>query len=730
MFDAFLVKFSHSGQRLWATYFGGDSLDVAEGVAADNVWHHIYIMGYTASRRGIASDSAWQRNYGLGYFDAFLAKFDQLGHRLWSTYYGGPDAHSGIGGEYIFNAAIDEKLHDIYITGVVSSRDSIVSAGAHQTIFGGEFDAVLAKFTPEGKRDWATYYGGDDFDGAYGITLDPSGYITIGGYTQSDNSNQFLQEIIATEGAFQETKNGLSDAFLVRFNLRGTRQWGTYYGGSDDEIVTGTAADNFKNVYVVGYTSSDNNIATSGAHQTTRSGGKDGFLAKFTPSGQRLWGSYYGGTRYDEITAAYCDSHNFLAFVGETFSKENISTSGSYQPNFIGRDTTYTMTDPQTGEQIDITELMSDGFIVYFDSTGNRIWGTYIGGWDTDKPLTVAYDYNDNLLIGGNTMSTSLIGTPGSFKPNYTDGTDAFLMKFGEFLRIVDISTPICLGNRIDIKFETGTKFNSGNVFTAQLSDSTGNFNNPINIGTLNGTGDGVIKATLPKNISPTSGYRIRVISSNPAKISKDNGYNLTINPLPKPNITGNNPACSRQHLIYLAETDSVTTNHWYVRNGEILSDSTLDFVIISWYDVSQGSLKVIQTNSITGCVDSSQIDVSINISPEPKIIGEEEVMAYSMQQYRAPSNSKYNYYWEVTGGTITSNNTSTSIEVEWGKPGVGTVKLINTHKTTGCIDSAVMNIAINAIPIKIYGEKTVCALSEQQYYVCLLYTSPSPRDS
>jgi len=718
LFDAFLVKFSHSGQRLWATYFGGDSLDVAEGVAADNVWHHIYIMGYTASRHGIASDSAWQTNYGLGYFDAFLAKFDQLGHRIWSTYYGGPDAHAGIGGEYIYNAAIDERLHDVYITGVVSSRDSIASAGAHQTIFGGEFDALLAKFTPDGKRDWATYYGGDEFDGAYGITLDPSGYITIGGYTASDNSNQFLEEIIATEGAFQETKNGSSDAFLARFNLRGTRQWGTYYGGSDEEIVTGTAADKYKNIYIVGKTSSDNNIATNGAHQTTRSGSKDAFLGKFRPNGERIWGTYYGGVRYDEATAAYCDSYGFVAFVGETFSKENISTPGSFQEDFIGRDTTYTVIDPETQKSSEITELMSDGFIAYFDTTGQRVWGTYFGGWDTDRPESIAYDYNDNLLIGGYTASESLIATQGSFQPNYAGGTDAFLMKFGEFLRIIDVSTPICLGNRIDISFETGTQFNSGNIFTAQLSDSTGDFSNPLNIGTLAGTGDGVIEATLPSNIEPTTGYRIRVISSNPAKISKDNGYDITINPLPKPEIIGNNPACSREHLIYTAETDSNTTNHWFVHNGEILSDSTLDFVIISWYNVSQGNLKVIQTNNVTGCVDSVQIDVDINISPEPRIIGEEEVMAYSKEEYHSVSNAKWDYYWEVSGGNIISNNTGSVIEVEWGGPGVGMVKIINTHKTTGCIDSAVMNIAINAIPIKIYGEKSVCALSEHQYYI------------
>jgi coenzyme F420-reducing hydrogenase alpha subunit len=68
----------------------------------------------------------------------------------------------------------------------------------------------------------------------------------------------------------------LSDAYKHR----------TYYMGT---------VDNNNNVYVAGITRSGNAIATLGAHQTVIGGNTDAFVVKFTSSGDRIWGTYYGG---------------------------------------------------------------------------------------------------------------------------------------------------------------------------------------------------------------------------------------------------------------------------------------------------------------------------------------------------------------------------------------------------------------------------------------------------
>ncbi len=71
--------------------------------------------------------------------------------------------------------------------------------------------------------------------------------------------------------------------------------------------------------------------------------------------------------------------------------------------------------------------------------------------------------------------------------------------------------------------------YNPDNIFTAQLSDSSGNFANPVLIGSVSATSSDSIQATIPNNIRPGSAYRIRVVSSSPAITGSDNGFNLTI---------------------------------------------------------------------------------------------------------------------------------------------------------------------------------------------------------
>ena len=85
------------------------------------------------------------------------------------------------------------------------------------------------------------------------------------------------------------------------------------------------------------------------------------------------------------------------------------------------------------------------------------------------------------------------------------------------------------VGANVSVSF-SAPGFNAGNVFTAQLSDATGSFANPVNIGTLLGNTSGLILATIPAGIATGSGYRIRVISSNPVVTGTDNGLNLIIN--------------------------------------------------------------------------------------------------------------------------------------------------------------------------------------------------------
>ena len=126
-----------------------------------------------------------------------------------------------------------------------------------------------------------------------------------------------------------------NDAFLVKFNSSGVRQWGTYYGGAGTDRSYSCATDISGNIYFSGLTGSNFGIVTTGAHQTTRRN-FDVFLVKFNSSGVRQWGTYYGGTGWEEGWSCATDSSGNIYLAGQTGSTSGIATTGAHQTTFGG----------------------------------------------------------------------------------------------------------------------------------------------------------------------------------------------------------------------------------------------------------------------------------------------------------------------------------------------------------------------------------------------------------
>jgi len=90
--------------------------------------------------------------------------------------------------------------------------------------------------------------------------------------------------------------------------------------------------------------------------------------------------------------------------------------------------------------------------------------------------------------------------------------------------------SPFCPEAIVNVPFTSSGTLNTGNIYTAQLSDKKGHFTAPIAIGTLNSTGgSGTIMAAMPSTSQAGTKYRVRVTSSNPAVTGTDNGANLQL---------------------------------------------------------------------------------------------------------------------------------------------------------------------------------------------------------
>ncbi|MDQ6845767.1 MAG: T9SS type A sorting domain-containing protein [Bacteroidota bacterium] len=108
---------------------------------------------------------------------------------------------------------------------------------------------------------------------------------------------------------------------------------------------------------------------------------------------------------------------------------------------------------------------------------------------------------------------------------------------------VVPATLTPCPSGSLTITGKATGVFNSGNIFTAQLSSASGSFASPVNIGTVTANPIGLsqpvsINATLPFPLSNGTGYRVRIIASSPGVTGLDNGQDITIN---KPNLGADN---------------------------------------------------------------------------------------------------------------------------------------------------------------------------------------------
>lgn len=327
--------------------------------------------------------------------------------RVWGSYYGN-SYDKGLD-------CVTDKFGDVYFSGSTSAVTSsiIATVGAHQTVIGGVNsgeDAFLAKFTPGGVRIWATYYGGVDVEAAEACAVDTFANVFICGTTRFISTSG-----IASPGAHQTVfGGGIRDAFIVKFNSAGVRQWGTYYGGNDDDYGRDCSTDKAGNVYMCGSAESTNTIslATAGAHQSAFGGAEDGFLVKFDPNGVRQWGTYYGGPYRDVGYSCATDTAGQVYLSGAANSVSGIATAGALQTS-----------PPPLGNSL--------GYLAKFDAAGQRLWGTYYGGAQ-DECYSVASSRFGYIYVSGSAGNTpALLTTAGCYQPVHGGGgRDGFLAKF------------------------------------------------------------------------------------------------------------------------------------------------------------------------------------------------------------------------------------------------------------------------------------------------------------
>jgi hypothetical protein len=277
----------------------------------------------------------------------------------------------------------------------------------------------------------------------------------------------------------------------------------SYLGGSANDLASAVAADASGNVFVAGITSSAD-FPTQGPYQTDQTA-DDAFVIKLSADGQTLvYGTYLGGSSFDEAYGLAVDSKGDAYVVGVTEST-NFPTVNAFQSD----------------------QPFPDGFVAKLNSQGNDlIYSTYLGGSSFDEVYGVAVDGNGYAVVAGGTSSSNF-PTKNPFLSDQT-GDDAFVTRMGQFGDSLVYSTYFG-GNHIDAAYAL-TLDGSGNVYiTGHTRSSDLPFVSPFQgyqanwdayVAKISVAGDSVLYGTYLGGAAGDVGYGVAVDGAGQAYVT------------------------------------------------------------------------------------------------------------------------------------------------------------------------------------------------------------------
>ena len=188
---------------------------------AEDAHGGVYVAGTT--------DGALEENQRTGTTDAYLAKYDRTGNKLYTIQYGAE--HAQTQGQ----SMATDAAGDVYVAGWTSGvLDGQTPAGSR--------DAFLSRFDPSGRRlrTWLLGTGGGE-TACTAVATDADGDVFLTGWTTG-----------SLDGRPRAT--GTSDAFVARFDASGGLGFVRQFGVADGETRGQAIAVGPDGVYITGWT--------------------------------------------------------------------------------------------------------------------------------------------------------------------------------------------------------------------------------------------------------------------------------------------------------------------------------------------------------------------------------------------------------------------------------------------------------------------------------------------
>jgi hypothetical protein len=445
----------------FSTLFSGNGLELSWGLDVDRNGSS-YITGITGSTDFNTTPGANDTTYNGGYLDGYVIKFNKKGSALeYATFIGGTnwDNSRGISTDIFGN---------VYITGDTNSSNFPITSGAYDITFNGNKDVFISKLNWNGSDLlYSTFIGGTDYETGYEVVVDFNCTAYVAGHVISN-------DFPTTNNAYDRGHNGYSDGFALKLDYNGSSLiFSSYLGGGNGENCFSLDIDDFGNVYVTGWTYSDDFPTTPGAFDRTinfppHNMAFDIFVSKLDNKGSKLlYSTYVGGFGQDCSFGIEVDPSGYAYVTGYTGSNNFPITAGAFDTTYNG-----------------VGQYNYDCCVFKLNyNASTLIYSTYIGGKAWEFGYDIVLDELNNAYIIGYTNSSDFPTTSDAFNGTISGSHDVFICQLDWSGSLLVYSTYFGgayhdLGHNIDLDSRS-------NIYVSGYTDS---LNFPTTPGAYNRT--------------------------------------------------------------------------------------------------------------------------------------------------------------------------------------------------------------------------------------------------
>jgi hypothetical protein len=219
--DAFIVKYSSSGNVLWAKRTGGTGDEIYHSVTSD-INNNIYVTGWYNSTSLTFGSTALSNSGGK---DILVGKYDANGNVIWAKKVG------GIGDEFSRSIMVD-ATGNILIGGGFSTTS--LTVGTNVLSNSGGIDILIVKYDASGNVVSSKKAGGIGDETITKLSKNANGKTLMGGvFTSSDlylDTNKL-------------TNIGGKDIFFSETDNNGNFLWAKKIGGTNDDFLNDFSVD-------------------------------------------------------------------------------------------------------------------------------------------------------------------------------------------------------------------------------------------------------------------------------------------------------------------------------------------------------------------------------------------------------------------------------------------------------------------------------------------------------